>query len=171
MRVSQGGRRPSAFGPGFLCLLDASLSSVVHGHLLRSIGEVEKAVGDILGKWAQNQSDTYVRLQRTLDQKLRLPVVSVIRSRDNFGSVLGEGETLQEVETFLEKRGVEHESIKKQLSKLDKSGSPDIPPPEPGDPHTFNSEVWASDSASLPTRTPAVPFHRKLMQSFFFGGG
>ena len=66
---------------------------------------VAKAERNVLGRWAQNQSDTYVRLQRTLVQKLQLLVVSVIRSRDDIGAVLGEGESLQELDSFLEKRG------------------------------------------------------------------
>ena len=75
---------------GSLRLLDNSLSQVVHGHLQRCMG-VEKAERNILGRWAQNQPDTYVQLQRTLVQKLQLLVVSVIRSRDDICSVLGEG--------------------------------------------------------------------------------
>ena len=58
---------------------------------------VAKAERNVLGRWAQNQSDTYVRLQRTLVQKLQLLVVSVLRGRDDIGSVLGEGESLQEL--------------------------------------------------------------------------
>ena len=34
---------------------------------------VAKAERNVLGRWAQNQSGTYVRLQRTLVQKLQLP--------------------------------------------------------------------------------------------------
>ena len=85
---------------------------------------VDKAERNILGRWAQNQSDTYVRLQRTLVQKLQLLVVSVIRGRDDVSSVLAEGETLQEIEAFLEKRGMDQKSIKKQLCKLDRTVSP-----------------------------------------------
>ena len=68
---------------------------------------------------AQNQSDTYVRLQRTLVQKLQLHVVSVLRGREDIGSVLGEGESLQELEALLEKIGVARDTIKRQLTKLD----------------------------------------------------
>ena len=42
---------------------------------------VAKAEQNVLGRWAQNQSATYVRLQRTLVQKLQLLVVSVLRGR------------------------------------------------------------------------------------------
>ena len=85
---------------------------------------VAKAERNVLGRWAQNQSDTYVQLQRTLVQKLQLRVVSVLRGRDDIGSVLGEGESLQELESFLEKRGVSRDAIKKQLLKLDKATLP-----------------------------------------------
>ena len=51
-------------------------------------------------------------------------MVSVIRGRDDVSSVLGEGESLQELESLLEKIGVDREAIKKQLSRLDKSVSP-----------------------------------------------
>ena len=43
----------------WLRLLDSSLSPVVHGHLLHSTG-VAKAERNVLGRWAQNQPDTYV---------------------------------------------------------------------------------------------------------------
>ena len=85
---------------------------------------VDEAERNILGRWAQNQSDTYVWLQRTLEQKLQLLVVSVIRGRDDVNSVLAEGETLQEIEAFLEKREMDQKSIKKQLCKLDRTVSP-----------------------------------------------
>ena len=62
--------------------------------------------------------------QRTLVQKLQILVVSVIRGRDDVSSVLAEGETLQEIEAFLEKRGMDEKSIKKQLCKLDRIVSP-----------------------------------------------
>ena len=48
---------------------------------------VAKAERNVLGRWAQNQSDTYVRLHRTLVQKLQLSVVSVILGRDDVSSV------------------------------------------------------------------------------------
>ena len=70
---------------------------------------VAKAERNVLGRWAQNQSDTNVRLQRTLVQKRQLLVVSVIRGRGDVGAVLWEGESLQELEFFLEKRGVDRE--------------------------------------------------------------
>ena len=57
-------------------------------------------------------------------QTLQLLVVSAIRDRDDVSSVLGGGESLQELESFLEKRGVDRETIKKQLSRLDRSVSP-----------------------------------------------
>ena len=82
---------------------------------------VAKAERNVLGRWAQNQSDTYVRLQRRLVQKLQLLVVSVIRGRADIGSVLGEGESLQGLDSFLEERGVDREAIKKQLTRLDKN--------------------------------------------------
>ena len=63
------------------------------------------------------------RAQRTPVQKLQLLVVSVIRGRDDIGSVLGEGESLQELGLFLEKRGVDREVNKKQLTRLDKTAS------------------------------------------------
>ena len=86
--------------------------------------EVAKAERNVLGRWAQNQSDTYVWLQRTLVQKLQLLVVSVLRGRDDIGSVLGEGESLQELESFVEKRGVSRDAVKTQLMKLDKAALP-----------------------------------------------
>ena len=85
---------------------------------------VAKAERNVLGRWAQNQSDTYVRLQRTLVQKLQLLVVSVLRGRDDIGSVLGEGVFLQELESFLEKRGADSDAIKRQLMKLDQAALP-----------------------------------------------
>ena len=69
---------------------------------------VAKAERNVLGRWAQNQSDTYVRPQRTLaEKKKQLLVVSVIRGRDDIGSVLGEGEPLQELDSFLTKAWIE----------------------------------------------------------------
>ena len=85
---------------------------------------VAKAERNVLGRWAQNQSDTYVRLQRTLVQKLQLLVVSVIRGRADIGSVLAEGESLQGLDSFFEKRGVDREAVKKQLTRLAKTAAP-----------------------------------------------
>ena len=45
-------------------------------------------------------------------------------------SVLGVGESLQELESVLEKRGVDREVIKKQLTRLDKTASPGPAPPQ-----------------------------------------
>ena len=112
---------------------------------------VAKAERNVLGRWAQNQSDTYVRLQRTLVQKLQLLVVSVPRGREDIGSVLGEGESLQELEAFLEKRGVDRDTIERQLTKLDKAGTP-------GQVHTEGTEAdpLQSQVAALEERHVAL---------------
>ena len=104
---------------------------------------VAKAERNVLGRWTQNQSDTYVRLQRTLVQKLQLLVVSVLRGRDDIGSVLGEGESLQELESFLEKRGVSRDAIKKQLMKLDKAALPGHAPPQDTESQPLQVQVEA----------------------------
>ena len=104
---------------------------------------VAKAERNVLGRWAQNQSDTNVQLQRTLVQKLQLLVVSVLRGRDDIGSVLGEGESLQELESFLEKRGVSRDAIKKQLMKLDKAALPGLALPQDTESQPLQVQVEA----------------------------
>ena len=110
---------------------------------------VAKAERNVLGRWAQNQSDTYVRLQRTLVQKLQLLVVSVLRGREDIGSVLGEGESLQELEAFLEKRGVDRDTIKRQLTKLDKAETPGQVPTEGTEADPLQSQVAALEEDML----------------------
>ena len=110
---------------------------------------VAKAERNVLGRWAQNQSDTYVRLQRTLVQKLQLLVVSVLRGLEDIGSVLGEGESLQELEAFLEKRGVDRDTIKRQLAKLDKAETPGQVPTEGTEADPFQSQVAALEEDML----------------------
>ena len=57
-------------------------------------------------------------------------MVSVIRGRDDIGAVLGEGESLQELGSFLEKRGVDRGAIKKQLTRMDTTVSQGPAPPQ-----------------------------------------
>ena len=103
---------------------------------------VAKAERNVLGRWAQNQSDTSGS-KHTLVQKLQLLVVSVIRGRDDVSSVLGEGGSLQEFESFLEKRGTERESIKKQLSRLDRTASPKPSIPQGTETQPFQVQLEA----------------------------
>ena len=137
-------KRPAAFRTCSLCVLDSSLSPFVHGYLLCSTGS-RKGRTKRSGQVAQNRSDTYVRLQRTLVQKLQLLVVSVIRGRDDIGGVLGEGESLQELESFLETRGVDRGVIKKQLTRLDKTASPGLAPPQVLEAMPLQSQVEARE--------------------------
>ena len=120
-------RRPAAFGTGSLCVLDPHSPRSFMATCCAALG-VAKAERNVLGRWAQNLSDTHVWLRRTLAQKLQLLVVSVIRGCDDVGSILGEGAFLQELESFLEKRGVDREATTRQLTRLYKKVSP-VPAP------------------------------------------
>ena len=130
--------------------LRRGLPLVVHGvHTCCAALGVAKAERNVPGRWAQNQSDTYVRLQRTLVQKVQLLVVSVIRGRDDIGSVLGKGESLQELESFLEKGGVDRETIKKQLTRLDMTASPGPAPPQATVTQPLQAQVEALEEEML----------------------
>ena len=95
---------------------------------------VAKAERNVLGRWAQNQSDTYVR---TLAQKLKSSVVAMTKS------VVGKGESLQELGSVLEERGVDREAFKRQLTRLDKATSPGPAPPQATETQPLQAQVEA----------------------------
>ena len=69
-----------------------------------------------------------------------------------FGSVLGEGESLQELESFLEKRGVSRDAIKKQLMKLDKAALPGHALPQGAETQPLQSQVAALEEEMVQER-------------------
>ena len=79
---------------------------------------VPKDERDFLARWVTTKSDRYVREARLVIQRLQLVVALTLRSRPEAAAVIGELETLAEIEEILEARYVPTEVVSRQLLRL-----------------------------------------------------
>ena len=82
---------------------------------------IKKSERDVLGPWSTSGSDRYVRLDKMLVQKLQFLLSSVLCTKVDPAGLLGEAETLSEIEEYLKQRRVETALISQELLRLDRS--------------------------------------------------
>ena len=81
--------------------------------------------GDVLGRWAKQGSDKYVGVSRMLIQRLQLLSAHTLRGRPDAAALIGEAESLSELQEVLREREVFHRT--KSNSRL---GAPTVSPHE-----------------------------------------
>ena len=65
---------------------------------------VSKPERDVLGRWAKQGSDRYVRVSRLIIQRLQLLAAHTLRGRPDAAALIGEAESLSELQEFLRER-------------------------------------------------------------------
>ena len=79
---------------------------------------VHKKERDVLGRWAKQGSDRYVRISRMIIQRLQLLAAHTLRGRPDAAALIGEAESLSELQEFLRERGLPQDQIDLQAWRL-----------------------------------------------------
>ena len=79
---------------------------------------VSKPERDVLGRWAKQGSDRYVRISRMIIQRLQLLAAHTLRGRPDAAALIGEAESLSELQEFLRERGLPQDQIDHQAWRL-----------------------------------------------------
>ena len=79
---------------------------------------VSKPGRDVLGRWAKQGSDRYVRISRMIIQRLQLLAAHTLRGRPDAAALIGEAESLSELQEFLRERGLPQDQIDQQTWRL-----------------------------------------------------